>query len=310
MNNQTIFELLEHEEARKVIEDCCGKTVLLSFLSNVKKNETQEINIVNTGLVSSGKSSLFNALIDRLDDERFPTGAARTTLLDDRELFQENVWLVDTPGIDVKEADDKKAYETLTEADVILFVHNVNLGELRREEVEWLKKIKNGMKKDSSNIIFVCSWVDERDQTEDYSDAVEKIRSMIGEIFSKEVEVCCVSAKRYRNGMKKKADGEEKAGEVLISKSGMEEFRRELQNQIERYQNKKYREEALKKDIEEIEKGLEKRAKELQKNREKREKMVREKYSSKKSAWKDVFDQFVIFRKDVKRIEKELEELG
>ena len=83
------------------------------------------VTIANTGLVNSGKSSLFNALLDSFEQERFPVGAVRTTMQGDRENLCQGVDIVDTPGIDASDDDDDAAYSALMEADLIVAVHNI-----------------------------------------------------------------------------------------------------------------------------------------------------------------------------------------
>ena len=74
----------------------------------------QKITIANTGLYSSGKSSLFNALLGRVSDDslRFPVGVVPTTKTGDREPLTENIDILDTPGINtVDTKDDAKSLE-------------------------------------------------------------------------------------------------------------------------------------------------------------------------------------------------------
>ena len=52
-----------------------------------------------------------NALTDHVDEERFPTGAARTTTIADEYEYGDNILFVDTPGIDVTAADDATAFD-------------------------------------------------------------------------------------------------------------------------------------------------------------------------------------------------------
>ena len=65
---------------RKMIEHILGEDFSIRWEGAEQKNNTKDmISIANTGLFSSGKSMLFNALLDRTVEERFKVGAAPTT---------------------------------------------------------------------------------------------------------------------------------------------------------------------------------------------------------------------------------------
>lgn len=184
-----------------------------------KKLATRDtITIANTGLVNSGKSSLFNALLaDTHDTERFPVGAVRTTKHGDRECLSDGVDIVDTPGIDAADEDDNIAFETLMAADLIVATHNIKMGMLNKSEYDWLARLAKGMKKDEigRRLIFACTWIDERDQdTEAYKSAVEETKRQVFEALGVEVPVWEVSAKRYMTARKKGKKGLEQASKI------------------------------------------------------------------------------------------------
>ena len=105
------------------VEKYCEADSIVKINSLRNKLETSDrIKIVNTGLVSSGKSTLFNILIDRIEDERFKTGAARETVKSDSECIEEGIYLIDTPGINVREEDDDLAYKSILESDIIVMI--------------------------------------------------------------------------------------------------------------------------------------------------------------------------------------------
>lgn len=104
------------------------------------KDEARKIYIVNAGRMNHGKSSLFNSLLDM---DEFKVGDIRTTKSrKDVNLFQ-NVYLVDTPGLDADIQDDKEAVETYKKANMIIFVHTPNIGELHKDEIDHINKIAN-----------------------------------------------------------------------------------------------------------------------------------------------------------------------
>ncbi len=102
----------------KSIEKYCGEEYAKRCRALIERQKNDKVRIVNTGMVSSGKSSLYNALIDS-GGEYFPTGAARTTTRAD--YFDCGpISYVDTPGIDVRSEDDALAFDTIMEADLSL----------------------------------------------------------------------------------------------------------------------------------------------------------------------------------------------
>ncbi len=181
-------------------------------------NGDRKIKIANTGLVSSGKSSLFNVLIGAdANNPRFAIGAARTTSVQDIEDFSEKIVLADTPGIDVNDDDNKIALESILESDIIIMIHNIKLGALTASEYEWLKSIAERMNTESerkSRLIFICSWIDERDGNPDYNHTVNETRNMVRKAVGCEIDFYEISVKRYLAGIQKNK-------EILINKSNI-----------------------------------------------------------------------------------------
>lgn len=95
--------------------------------------------ISNAGLLNGGKSTLFNALIDK--DEHFATAAARCTRARQFASLNE-LELVDTPGLDAELSDTTEAQEVYRQSQVILFVHSAMAGELDAQELESLNVLK------------------------------------------------------------------------------------------------------------------------------------------------------------------------
>ena len=102
--------------------------------------DANKINIINAGVMNHGKSSLFNSLLDK---NVFPEEDIRTTIKTQVELWTENVYLIDTPGLSAELTDDAVAYEAYRRANVILFVHRVDTGELHKNGLDGLNKIKS-----------------------------------------------------------------------------------------------------------------------------------------------------------------------
>ncbi|WP_304153405.1 GTPase [Megamonas hypermegale] len=102
------------------------------------KRESTNIYIVNAGRMNHGKSSLFNSL---LDEEIFKVGDIRMTKSRQDAMLSNNVYLVDTPGLDADENDDAVAIETYKKANMVVFVHTPEIGELHKDEINSINKI-------------------------------------------------------------------------------------------------------------------------------------------------------------------------
>lgn len=193
------------------------------------KDEAKKIYIVNAGRMNHGKSSLFNSLLDM---DEFEVGDIRTTKSrKDVNLFQ-NVYLVDTPGLDADVQDDKEAIEAYKKANMIVFVHTPNIGELHKDEIDHINKIANLFpSKDYFWKHFCLVFT--------FKEAVSEgdLLSIKNKIF-KDIKIHCggenfpvfeVSNSRYQKGRK-----ENKVN--LINKSGIKELREFLIENIYRWQ--------------------------------------------------------------------------
>lgn len=245
MNKSNIINNLEKLQKTDLFSLCGNnkKIIAQSIINRLKSSD--EINIANTGLVSSGKSTLFNILIGKADKERFKTGAARTTVSQDKEKIDDGIFLIDTPGIDVREDDDEIAFKALLEADIIVMIHNIKTGMPNRQEVQWLERICSNIKAEEEikkRVMFLCSWIDERDTSSDYIDTINETKRLVFDAAKTEIEFFEVSAKRYNTGVKKNSN-------VLIDKSNIEDFKKRLFEKAIEYKNSEMRFEAIKESI-------------------------------------------------------------
>lgn len=162
-----------------------------------------DVTITNTGVVSSGKSSLYNALLDIGDGERFSVGAARTTITKDIEPLTENVYIIDTPGINIESADDEVALNAVCASSIIVMVHNIRMGMLHKNEVEWIRKIASNFsspQETKDRFVFVCSWIDGREREETYQKTLDEIKKILVETMGVEPDFYTVSATRFQKG--------------------------------------------------------------------------------------------------------------
>lgn len=293
-------------EDYRVIEKYCGSENKQKLISCIKKMESKEkIKIANTGLVSSGKSSLFNALVDKFEQERFPTGAARTTLDQDEELLKDNIYLIDTPGIDVRDADDKTAFEALLNADIIMMIHNIKMGEPTKKEIDWIKKIADEMTSDEEKkhrLIFICSWIDERDKSESYNITIQKTKKMVFDTVGTEIDFVEISTKRYITGKNKnKVNMIQKSNipmlrELCISKASSYAYG--YGNSI----NKKQLLRVCDDCISQLNKNYDSKKQEVKNIEDK----IKKSYSLKLDRWKGILSQFEMKKNKLSRLKDEL----
>lgn len=197
-----------------------------------KQGNADIITIANTGLYSSGKSSLFNALLDQIDNARFPVGAIPTTKSGDREKLSKYVEIIDTPGIDATYEDDHVAVSMLMESDIILITHNIKMGMLNQSEYTWIQNIvKNiGENELAKRLVFICTWIDEVTDEADRKKVTNELKRQLNEILSVEIPFWEVSAKRYCIARKKES-------EKLIRASNIPQFRVWLLDKADEYKN-------------------------------------------------------------------------
>lgn len=283
----------------KYIERYCSGDLVKRINSLMDKLENNENNnvvkITNTGMVSSGKSSLFNVLInDDLEtndeDDYFKIGSARTTMSADR-FFAETIEYVDTPGIDVKEEDDEIAYKTIMSSDIIMMIHNVKTGPLHRSEAEWLERIVSNIgdsKIVEKRLIFICSWKDAREKSEDYGDLIDDLQKTVFDICGTEIPFFKISVKEYLAGVEKNI-------EKLIVGSGINELKLYLNNYAKKYSTIKadLNKNELKKISTEIKNELNlvlsNKNNEVNNNRYK----INDRFNSRRNVWDSIFQVFV-----------------
>ena len=290
----------------QVIEKYCGGEYANRLQAIQGKHDDTTVKIVNTGMVSSGKSSLYNILINSNEKEFFPTGAARTTTKADYYDYH-NISYIDTPGIDVRNEDDDLAFRTIIESDIIVMIHNIRTGPLNKSEVEWLSRIVDGMSSVEmclSRIVFVISWKDTREREDDYSELVQNVKNQVFEIVGGKIPVFEVSAKKYQQGI-------EKGTEVLTKNSGIIELKQFLESYADQYIKEKY-DNDRKEYISILSKtGELLRTKQEDHQQEKHNIYLKnqDKVRTRKAAWDNVYDCFSVKKKRLSNLENELKNM-
>lgn len=295
MNTKTIdFDL---------IKKYCGQDLSTQLQGAISNLHNSKIKIVNTGMVSSGKSSLYNVLTENTLTERFPTGAARTTMCADSFCYR-NVLYIDTPGIDVKDIDDEIAFSTIVEADIVVIVHNIKTGPLTRAESEWIKRISASMPNEKvrkKRLLFVCTWKDMREKEEGYETLFREVCNMVFDAVGTIINVCDVSVLKYQAGLKKEKP-------ILCKNSGIPELREIIDVMGKEYSNNKmqYAREQYIDVSNRVEKILRIKNVEKQNSIIQNNSRIIQKYNSERMEWNGKFKYFSMIREGYDSLQEEL----
>ncbi len=202
------------------------------------------------GLVKAGKSSLLNMLSGNVETEIFKTGAVRTTTRN-FEVTSGQYRLMDTPGLGIKDRDNKQAYKGLNGADMVLFVH-APPGELDVEEMALLATVKEAYQEETERRLVVVVTQLDKDQ----DGAVEQVRQRIVEQLKSSLGIspCCfaVSNTRYQKGMRRELSAMIKSSGISALTSHLDDLTLAIANQvqIDRSQRRTSRKTRMLRDIE------------------------------------------------------------
>ena len=193
-------------------------------------NDCKNINIINAGIMDHGKSSLFNSLLDK---DFFKVQDIRTTVEIGSVNWRDNVYLIDTPGLEAENLDDKVAYDAYRRANMIIFVHNVKVGELHDKELAAIKKIKSFFNDDDFFCKHFCLTLTFK-EAEEEKNIVSILDKTLKDIENhcgiSNFQVFVVSNSRYQKGT---AENKKK----LISESGIPELREYLTKNFSTWNN-------------------------------------------------------------------------
>ena len=198
--------------------------------------EIQNVNIINAGIMNHGKSSLLNSILDR---EEFETQDVRTTTENKIVQWFNNVYLIDTPGLSADKSDDAEAFEGYRRANMILFVHTTEVGELRKNELDAINQMKKLFESEEffwQHFCLVLTFLEA--VSEDavkiiYEKTVSDIKNHCG---GENFKTFKVSNSRYKKGREKNNQG-------LIDMSGILELKYFLKDNVTKWlgENKKIR---------------------------------------------------------------------
>ncbi len=151
---------------------------LQSLLAKAQdKQAAQKLEIVAFGTISSGKSSLLNALAGRDAFQTDPRGGTTQERLELPWPGDDRVLLVDTPGLGEVEAPERVAIaaQAARDADLVLLVVD---GPLRESEHSLLSKLGEMEKK-----VLVClnkaDWYDDKERSSLLSQIASQVRGVV-----------------------------------------------------------------------------------------------------------------------------------
>jgi len=168
-----------------------------------QKWQSEKLEIVAFGTISSGKSSLLNALAGR---ELFPTDARGGTTLRRNDVpwpGNDRVVLADTPGLAEVDGEQRAALArtAAADADLVLFVVD---GPLRDYESETLEQLAAMEKR-----LLVCLNKQDWYPPHDRERLLEQISRQVGQLVKHEDVVVVQSAPATRQVVRVLADGSE-----------------------------------------------------------------------------------------------------
>lgn len=253
------------DEIRELVE-------ALKFSQNIKPI------VLCMGIYNSGKSSLLNALIDDFENETFKVADKRETL-ETKSVEHRGIIYTDTPGLNAKPDDDKKALGDEFMSDVNIFLHSLSGGELKKDEIGYLHSLineLNSVKSFFGKTIFVINHIEEKSD-DDIQRAIEKIKEQIQSEFGANAKVFSIETLSY-------VDGNLQNDTELIKCSGINELKEQINKMCRAdkiYKNRNARlEKAIKMLILALQEKIDDNNKAMQNIKEKEEQILKRVYEA------------------------------
>mgnify|MGYP000845145282 FL=1 len=209
------------ENIQKIVED-------LSAMRQDMIAASERIYIVNAGRMNHGKSSLLNSILGR---EAFRVADVRETRVNQEEPYKDDVFLVDTPGLDADETDDQEAFAVYKKANFIIFVHNPKIGEFHRSELQNIGRMAKMVGEDYFWRHFALALTfQEEFEEEELSVIGQSMKAAIKEEFHPDgVPLFIVSNMRYERSQK---ESDVRKKQAFLERSGIPQLREFLQEHL------------------------------------------------------------------------------
>lgn len=183
------------------------KTIVNNYEDKLNQiiSDSDKFYLVNAGRMNHGKSSLLNSLTGQVEDV-FEVQDKRTTVKNKIYQYNKNIYFIDTPGLNANDSDDQKAIKAYKKANLILFVHNLSVGDIRKEEVKDIKTIIscfNSIDNLANKFVLVLTGKDAIQSKDDLNNIKSKVLLDIkNETGLSGFKVFTVSNTTYKNGLK------------------------------------------------------------------------------------------------------------
>lgn len=183
------------------------KTIVNNYEDKLNQiiSDSDKFYLVNAGRMNHGKSSLLNSLTGQVEDV-FEVQDKRTTVKNKIYQYNKNIYFIDTPGLNANDSDDQEAIKAYKQANIILFVHNLSVGDIRKEEVKDIKTIIscfNSIDNLVNKFVLVLTGKDAIQSKDDLNNIKSKVLLDIkNETGLSGFKVFTVSNTTYKNGLK------------------------------------------------------------------------------------------------------------
>lgn len=160
--------------------------------------------VVIIGQQNNGKSTLCNALLRDWANRKFPVGDIRLTASTQEEQDETSgILYVDTPGFSsATSSDDETAQAEWIRANLLIFVHSVRSGELDKDEVRVLQRLKSVVPDLERRLFVACSKAG-GEQPDELRRKLDRIREQIREHVGMDVTMEAIDSIFYQKGMEK-----------------------------------------------------------------------------------------------------------
>lgn len=205
---------------------------------NAMKNK---IYIVNAGITNNGKSSTFNSLLrlkgklkpDASDEMAFKVKDVRTTIKNKEIEYCSGVYLLDTPGLEAEDQDEKIALDAYKKASLIVFVHKIRAGELHADEIKWISDIQKCIPADELKKHFCIVLTQKEDDIQNQKGRLDTIKTKVREQIRdycglKDVTLFCIANTTLEKGLR---EDKKKLSEI----SGVYELKEYIDENIPQY---------------------------------------------------------------------------
>ena len=163
--------------------------------------------VVVIGEQNSGKSTLCNALVQDWQNGTFPVKDVRETT-EPKEMADAalGMTIVDTPGFGTYwESDEKSAKEELFRANLLVFVHSLNNGDLDDKERIMLETVAHTLPGVHERLLLVCSKL--RDNHDSADEVLGVVARQCKDILGPGVQSLALDSRDYQEG---KVEGEDR----------------------------------------------------------------------------------------------------